>query len=193
LPATEISQRPAPVLVSFTPVSFFLELRARLYIRGEYLQVNCVEAFWQEYLNTLPADSPARSEGYDAESFGDSPEMADEIGALVASGTKTATCSALWEWEAEGEPLPEPDAKCIVLDGGGEPLCVIETTEVEVRPYNEVDARFAYEEGEGGRSLQYWRDEHWRFFTRSLAEISKDPTPEMPLVCERFRVVYKSI
>lgn len=139
----------------------------------------------------LPPDSPVRSEHHDADSFGDSPRMADELGALVANGTKTATCSALWEWEYESEPLPETGAKCVVLDGSGEPLCIIETVEVEIRPYNEVDARFAYEEGEGDRSLQHWRDAHWRFFTRSLAEIGKESTPEMPLVCERFRVVYQ--
>lgn len=148
------------------------------------------EAFWQQYLDGLPPDSPARGEPYEAEMFGDSPEMAGELGALVASGAKTATCSALWEWEAEGEPLPEPGAKCVVLGGGSEPLCIIETTEVEVRPYNEVDASFAREEGEGDLSLEHWREAHWRFFTRSLAGIGREPTPEMPLVCERFRVVY---
>jgi len=154
------------------------------------LRKDPIEAFWQEYLDTLPLDSPVRSEEYAVEGFGDSPEMADELGALVAGGTKTATCSTLWEWESEGEPLPEPGAKCVVLDGRGEPLCIVETTEVEIRPYNEVDARFAHDEGEGDRSLQYWRDAHWRFFTRSLAEIGKEPTPDMPLVCERFWVVY---
>jgi uncharacterized protein YhfF len=152
---------------------------------------NRIEAFWREYLETLPPDSPVRGESYDAESFGDSPEMAHDLGALVASGTKTATCSSLWEWEAEDDPLPEPGAKCVVLDGSGEPLCIIETVKVEVRPYNKVDARFACEEGEGDRSLEHWKDTHWRFFTRSLAEIGKEPTPEMPLVCERFRVVYR--
>ena len=44
---------------------------------------------------------------YVAEGWGDSPEMADELGALIAQGTKTGTCSALWEWEAEGESIPE--------------------------------------------------------------------------------------
>lgn len=155
------------------------------------MTANRTEAFWREYLNTLPPDSPVRSESYDAESFGDSPQMADELGALVASGAKTATCSALWEYEAEGEPLTETGAKCIVLDGQDEPLCVIETVEVEIWPYNEVDARFAYNEGEGDRSLKHWKDAHWRFFTRSLAEIGREPTPKMPLVCERFRVVYR--
>ena len=150
-----------------------------------------VQSYWRSYLESLPADSPVRDEQYVAEGWGDSPEMADELGALIADGTKTATCSALWEYAAEGEPPPEVGLKTIVLDGNGEPLCIVETTEVEVRPYEEVDAGFAYEEGEGDRSLEYWREAHWRFFSRTLPNIGKEPTTDMPLVCERFRVVYK--
>jgi uncharacterized protein YhfF len=150
-----------------------------------------VESYWRSYLESHPADSPVRDEQYVAEGWGDSPEMADELGALIADGTKTATCSALWEYEAEDEPLPQVGLKSIVLDGKGDPLCIVETTEVEVRPYEEVDAGFAYEEGEGDRSLEYWREAHWRFFSRTLPNIGKEPTTDMPLVCERFRVVYK--
>lgn len=116
--------------------------------------------------------------------------MADELGALVAAGTKTATCSALWEYEAEGEPIPQVGQRSIILDGRGEPLCIIETVEVEIRPYNEVDPQFAYDEGEGDRSLTYWREAHWRFFSRTLPKIGREPTPTMPLVCERFLVIY---
>ena len=150
-----------------------------------------VESYWRSYLESLPADSPVRDEQYAAEGWGDSPEMADELGALIADGTKTATCSALWEYEAEDEPLPQVGLKSIVLDGKGDPLCIVETTEVEVRPYEEVDAGFAYEEGEGDRSLEYWREAQWRFFSRTLPNIGKEPTTDMPLVCERVRVVYK--
>jgi uncharacterized protein YhfF len=149
-----------------------------------------IDAYWRGYLGTLPHDSPARREPYVAEAWGDSPGLASELGALIAAGTKTATCSALWEYEAEGESLPEVGSKTIVLDGDNDPLCIVETTEVAVRPYDEVDARFAYEEGEGDRSLAYWRDAHWRFFSRTLPDIGKEPTMEMPLVCERFRVIY---
>jgi uncharacterized protein YhfF len=149
-----------------------------------------LDAYWQAYLDTLPADSPLRQKKYVAERFGDSPEMANELGALIVDGTKTATCSSLWEWEADGDPLPAPGHLTIVLDGDDIPLCIIEITEVTVRPYNEVDAQFAYDEGEGNRSLQYWRDGHWYFFSRSLPKIGKEPTQDMPLVCERFRVIY---
>ena len=149
-----------------------------------------IERYWRAYLDTLPADSPVRDQRYLAEGWGDSPRMADDLGALIADGTKTATCSALWEYEAEGGPLPETGVKTVVLDGNGDPLCIVETTEVEVRPYDGVDAHFAYEEGEGDRSLEYWREAHWRFFARTLPGIGKEPAMDMLLVCERFRVIY---
>ena len=150
-----------------------------------------IEAYWQEFLATLPADSPYRGKAYEHDSFGDSPEMADELGALVVKGIKTATCSALWEWEAEGENIPEAGSIWIVLDGSGNPMCITETYEVTVRKYEEVDADFARAEGEGDLSLEYWRKAHRNFFSRSLPKIGKEFSGDMLLVCERFRVVYK--
>jgi uncharacterized protein YhfF len=145
---------------------------------------------WREFLSTLPAGSELPDLGYEAWSFGDGPEMADRLGGLVLAGRKTATCSALWELEAEGEPVPRPGEMSIVLDGRGEPLCVIETTEVEVRRFDEVDEAFARDEGEGDRSLAYWREAHRGFFSRTLPGIGRRFSEDMPLVCERFRVVY---
>ena len=90
---------------------------------------------------------------------------------------KTATCST------EDEPNTSvPGERWIVLDGRGEPRCVIETTEVTYRRFNEVDATFAHDEGEGDRSLAYWRDAHRAYFGR-LGMFSED----MKLMCERFR------
>lgn len=150
-----------------------------------------VTAYWHAYLATLPADAPARQARYVAEAFGDNPALADELAALVLAGTKTATCSALWEWEAETQPLPPVGLHTVVLDGRGAPVCIIETTEVTVRPYEQVDAQFAWEEGEGDRSLDDWRAAHGRYFGRTLPSIGRSPTPEMPLVCERFRLVWR--
>ncbi|MEZ4860508.1 MAG: ASCH domain-containing protein [Caldilineaceae bacterium] len=151
-----------------------------------------VREFWLAFLHSdaaLPglttADQP------DASGYGDSPALADELGQLIYAGIKTATCSALWEYEHDGEPLPSVGMLDIVLDGQGRPLCITETTEVTVRPYNEVDAAFAYAEGEGDRTLAYWRQAHWRFFARTLPRIGRAPTETMPLVCERLRVIYK--
>lgn len=155
-------------------------------------QPSKVHAFWLDYLETLPEDASEWNETYSAEAFGDSPAMADKLAALILSGSKTATCSALWEYEVEDEPLPEVGEKYILLDGQEKPLCIIETSEVEIRPYNEVDAQFAADEGEGDQSLEHWRKVHWEFFSRTLSEIGKEPVENMPLVCERFRVIYYS-
>ncbi len=111
--------------------------------------------------------------------FGDSPDLANELLQLVLKGVKTATCST------EDEPnLSKPGECWIVLDGRGDPRCVIESTEITFRPFNGVDAAFAFEEGEGDRSLAYWRSAHRRYFTR-LGKFNED----MMLMCERFRLV----
>ena len=149
-----------------------------------------VDEFWQAYLATLPTARAATLAQPEAWGFGDSPRMADALGQLVRRGVKTATCGLLWEYEAEGEPIPEAGELSIILDGAGQPLCITELTEVVIRPYNEVDAQFAYDEGEGDRSLQFWRDAHWRFFTRVCKWIDRELSETMPLVCERFRVVF---
>jgi uncharacterized protein YhfF len=116
--------------------------------------------------------------------LGDSPEMADALLALVLEGKKTATASALREYEAEGQPLSRVGERFIVLDGRGRPACVAQTCEVAIKRFDEVDAAFAYDEGEGDRSLDSWRREHERFF-RKQGLFSED----MLLVCERFRLV----
>ena len=122
---------------------------------------------------------PESYRGLRSFAFGDGPKLADELLELVIKGIKTATCST------EDEPLTStPGERWVVLDGAGTPRCVIETVEVSYRRYNEVDAAFAHDEGEGDRSLAYWRDAHRRYFWR-MGKFSED----MMLMCERFRLV----
>jgi uncharacterized protein YhfF len=149
-----------------------------------------VEQFWQQYRATQPTSHSLPVEPPNAWGFGDSGAMADELGQLVRDGIKTATCSLLWEHETDGEAIPQAGELSIILDGSGHPLCLIQTFEVEIKPYSEVDAQFAYDEGEGDRSLAYWRDAHWRFFSRVCERINCRVSETMPLVCERFRVIF---
>jgi uncharacterized protein YhfF len=144
----------------------------------------------QAYRANLPAQAPQRSAPWIAEGFGDGPELADQLGALVLTGVKTATCSALWEWQAAGDPLPPVGLLTVVLSGTGRPLGITETLEVRIVPFDQVDETFAREEGEGDRSLAYWRRAHWSYFGRTLPRIGREPSEDMLLVCERFRLVY---
>src|SRR4051794_25352220 len=112
-------------------------------------------------------------------SYGDNPALADELVALVVAGRKTATC-----WAAAEGLLTTPGKRMVARDGQGRPRAVIEATELTQRRFGEVDEAFAFDEGEGDRTLSYWRTAHKRYFTR-LGQFS----PDMLLWCERFRVV----
>ena len=116
--------------------------------------------------------------------------MADELGGLVCQGVKTATASLVWVYEAEQEPLPKVGDYSVILDGREQPMCIIRTTKLDIVPFDEVDAEQAYQEGEGDRSLAFWREVHWRFFSRECAQIGKQPDQKMPILCERFELVY---
>ncbi len=120
--------------------------------------------------------------------FGDGPE-ASELAELVRRGDKRATAGLLWRWEEEGGP-PEPGDRQVIIDWDGEPRAVIEFTEVRVVPFDEVDAGFARDEGEGDLSLDYWQDVHWDFFVRECERLGRTPDPKMPVVCMRFRRVH---
>ena len=149
-------------------------------------------AVWAAYIATLSANQRDKLPEPEVWGFGDSPELADELGALVKQGIKTATADLLWTTEYESRPIPKAGDYSIVLDGAGDPLCIIQTTDVFIAPYDKVSAEFAYDEGEGDRSLEYWRQAHWRYFSRRCAEMERDPTLTMPVICEHFQVVYRA-
>jgi uncharacterized protein YhfF len=122
--------------------------------------------------------------------FGDNRDLACELAQLVRDGVKKASAGLLWMWELEGEPLPQPGEKQIVVDWDGEPLAVIEITTVRVRPFGDVDDAFAREEGEGDRTLGWWRAAHTEYFGRECGRLGKQLTDETPVVCWSFRLVH---
>ena len=149
-----------------------------------------IKKFWQDYLATLPDEHPHHKANYEAWGFGDSAAMRDELGQLVKAGKKTATTSAIWEYEDTNEPMPQLSEISIILDGEENPICIIETVELRTLLFNEVAAQFAYDEGEDDRTLDSWRKAHHSFFTRSLKEHGREFSDTMPVLCERFKVIY---
>ena len=148
-----------------------------------------VRPFWDTYAAKAPDDAAARL--YEVFRFGDSEALVEKLTALVLAGSKRATASLLWEYEATGKPLPRPGSLSIATSWSGAPRCIIETTRVDVVPFNRVPADFARAEGEGDGSLEAWREAHWSFFTRECARIGRTPRADMPVVCERFEVVHR--
>ena len=150
------------------------------------------EAFWAAHLATQDAPEAEARRLYGTFRIGDSKESADEGARLVLSGIKTATSSLLWEYEASGEAPPSVGALSILEDGDGRPACIVETTEAETRPFDAVDEAFAAAYGEWDGTLATWRRQCWRHYSAVCAGLGRVPREDMPLVCERFRVVFPS-
>jgi len=108
----------------------------------------------------------------------------------VLQGEKTATASAFELYEIEKEPLPKVGAYNIVLDSKDEAICIIQTTKVYVVPFNEVTEEHAFKEGEGDKTLYFWRKAHKEFFTECLVEVGREFDETMKVVCEEFEVVF---
>lgn len=155
------------------------------------MEISPAEKYWSEYLSTLSETEKKLKTNYKAEQWGDSKELADRLSSLILKGKKTASCSSLWEYESDGSRIPEIGEFTIVLNGKNEPVCIVETTDVQITPFEKVEESFAFLEGEGDLSLEYWRSAHWNFFTRSLEKLGLQPMMNMPLVCEKFKLVYK--
>ena len=124
---------------------------------------------------------------YDAWAFGGAP---DELADLVVSGTKTATASAYPLYEQENEPLPKVNDYNVILNSKDEAVCIIRTTKVYVEKFNRVSIEHAFKEGEGDRSLEYWRKVHQEFFTECLKDTDLEFNEDMKVVCEEFKVVF---
>jgi uncharacterized protein YhfF len=123
--------------------------------------------------------SDAGWRGLEQFAFGDGPGLADNLAKLVLAGKKRATCWA----ESEGL-LTHIGKRMVMLDGSGVPSAVLETVELTRRRFSEVDEDFAFDEGEGDRTLAYWRRAHQAYFERRGTF-----APDMLLYCERFRLV----
>ncbi|WP_323111826.1 ASCH domain-containing protein, partial [Klebsiella variicola] len=71
----------------------------------------------------------------------------------------------------------------IILNGAGQPMCVIRTLRMQVIRFNEMTSELASKEGEGDLSLEYWNEGHKRYFEREGTY-----SEEMELIFEEFEL-----
>ena len=127
------------------------------------------------------------NESYDAWAFGGAP---DELAQLVLQGEKTATSSAYDIYQVKNQPLPRVGEYSVILNFKREAVCIIRTTKVQILPFDKVDEQHARKEGEGDKSLSYWRKIHRDFFTAALQKIGLSFDESRNVVCEEFEVVF---
>lgn len=143
--------------------------------------------FWQEFCD-LSGTNPETV--YQVWYFGNTSEMARNLVELVLQGDKRATATLLESAKLHPESAPIDDGYSVVTNFEGNPMCVIQTTEIRILPFDEVDAEFAFDEGEGDKSLDYWHEAHHRFFTKDATENGVEFNEKSLIVCERFKLLF---
>lgn len=141
----------------------------------------------QEMWNAYKQINPSIGDEIDAWAFGVEPDLLAE---LVFKGEKTATASAYDLYAVDNDPLPLEGTFDVVLDSQDQAVCIIEITKVSVQPFHQVSADHAYKEGEGDKSLAYWRQVHEEVFTEWMSEVGLTFTPDSKVVLEEFHKVY---
>ncbi len=145
---------------------------------------------WKEYLKSIGETPESSSKTYTAWHFCSTQPAADELAELVLKGEKRGTATSIWSLEAEEEPMPEVGDVSIITDWNGKAICIIKTVVLETVPFNEVTETFAAAEGEGDKTLEYWRKVHQEVFSQELSEFGLKFSEDMPVLCETFEVVW---
>jgi uncharacterized protein YhfF len=144
------------------------------------------DEFWRAYRDVAGLDR----DDYDVVAFGDGAEMATELAELTVAGIKRATAGLVRQFGPDGEAAPVVGGFMVLLDGAGRPRAIWRTKELRIGPLNSVDARFAWDEGEGDRTREWWLSAHRRFFGRRAAAEGFHMHDEIETVFERFEIVW---
>ena len=146
-----------------------------------------INAFWKRFVKSHGIDNrPCPIAFY----FCDNRHDADTCTALVVAGIKQATAPSQWWFNKHKEALPRIGEYFVVTNWNGEPQAVIQTTAILVVPFGQIDAAFAFAEGEGDRSLAEWRRVHRSYYAREMGCDESEITDDFAIVCHHFRCVY---
>ena len=145
------------------------------------------QELWDKYSAYSGVNAP-----FEAWAFCGGGEVGDRLAGLVLDGIKTATASAYIAFQSENEPLPKVGDHSVILYDNGAAACIIRDVKVSIVPFDEVSERHAYLEGEGDRSLAYWRMVHEEFFTPDYEDAGMPFDRHGLIVLEEFEVVYRA-
>ena len=109
---------------------------------------------------------------------------------MVVKKIKQATSPSVWWFEKNNIDIPQIGELAIVTNWDNEPKAIIRTKKVEIVKYKNITALYAFIEGEGDKSLAYWKKVHWDYYTDEMKEFVEYPTEEMEIVCEYFETIW---
>ena len=146
------------------------------------------DLYWQKFIEKTGRSGDIKYSGafrFEAKGITEA-----ELLVLVVSGKKTADTSAYSSYCIDNEPLPISGEIYIVEDCNEKPYCIVEVTDVTVLPYRDITWDMARKEGED-ENIEAWREKYDEYFKYDSEIMGYEFTPDMNVVFEQFRVIYR--
>lgn len=150
--------------------------------------MSLITNFWEEF--QLENSSYKTFDEPNAFYFCDNKNDADDCAELALKKIKQATSPSVWWFEKNNIDIPEIGDLAIVTNWDNEPKAIIKTKKVAIVKFEDIKASYAFIEGEGDRSLAYWKKVHWEYYTNEMKEFGEQATEEMEIVCEYFETIW---
>ncbi|MCD0480630.1 ASCH domain-containing protein [Chryseobacterium sp. LC2016-29] len=149
---------------------------------------NNMTAYWKEFQEkNVEYKNTSQPQSF---YFCDNKKDANECAELVVKKIKQATSPSVWWFEKNKEELPKVGDLAIVTDWNGDPKAIIRTQKVEIVKYKDITPEYAQLEGEGDKTLEYWKKVHWDYYTEEMKKFDEKPNEEMKIVCEYFETIW---
>lgn len=151
-------------------------------------EMNLISDYWNEFQLQHPdfKDANEPLSYY----FCDTKKEADACAELVIDKIKQASSPSVWWFEKNKEELPKIGDLAIVTNWDNEPKAIIRTKKVELVKFKNITSEYAFIEGEGDKSLAYWKKVHWAYYTNEMKPFGEEPNEEMEIVCEYFETIW---
>lgn len=147
-----------------------------------------IKKYWNSFKNSYPEyvsyDQPVSFY------FCDNKEDADECADLVVNRVKRATSPSVWSIKKNKEKFPEIGDIAIVTDWEGNPKAIIKTIKVDIVKFKDISPEYAFLEGEGDKSLVYWRAVHLEYYSNEMRAFGELPDDNMDIICEQFERIW---
>lgn len=147
-----------------------------------------IELFWKNFItdNTRYVNEKTPESFY----FCDNEKDANDCAKLVVKNIKQATAPSLWSFEINNEKLPRKGDLNIITNWNKVPQAIILTTKIELIKFSEITEKFAQREGEGDKSLAYWKKVHKAYYKREMQGHKEEFSKDMIIVCQYFDTIY---
>lgn len=139
--------------------------------------------FWERFC--IHSNRPLNTPCYEVFYFDDDEETANDLCERVLNGKKRATCSSYDYYLNETISMPNVGDLSLFTDWEGHPKGVIQTTQIEILAFEDVDQIRFEREGEDD-TLETWRDGHLRYFKPQVPDFNL----KSKVIFEDFDLIY---